>query len=396
MKLKTTIITLLTMYLCRAMVMAQPGTAPTLDSTRQLALSGSIDTYFHQSFKTVEQAPRTSFANLPGFSLGMINLVIDYSERKAGVVADLVFGPRGSDAIFNAPLHRNSQGGGSAHLINQMYVYYKVSRNLRLNAGQFNTFLGYESISPVKNVHYSTSYIFSFGPFNHTGVWADINLQRGWTAKVALMNPTDFTEYNPFGTYTVGGQLSFIHNGRTVTLNATYGDPDGHLQARDSVGARSLGKALQLDFTSSFHVGGKYSVAISSTMRNIGAGQVKINMNDKMPLEKSGYCGFALYQRLTISRESCMALRTEYFSEFNKGVGALGMYNNAQAASVMAFTLSGNLCNSNFRFIPEVRLDKTSTGCFRNSATGKATTQMFSVNAAVVYTIPALLHKFKS
>jgi hypothetical protein len=394
--LKATITTLLTTYLCSCMVMAQPGTTASQDSLKELVLSGSIDTYFHQSFKTVEQAPRTSFANLPGFSLGMINLVIAYSERKAGLVADLVFGPRGSDAIFNAPLHRNSQGGGSSHIINQMYVYYNVSGSMRLNAGQFNTFLGYESISPVKNVHYSTSYIFSFGPFNHTGIWADFNLKRGWGAKIALMNPTDFTEYNPFGTYTVGGQLSFSHGGRTMTLNATYGDPDGHLQARDSVGARSQGKALQVDFTSSLHVGGKYSLGFSSTVRTIGAGQIKVSANDQLPLERSGYYGVALYHRVTISRQSCMALRTEYFSEFNRGVGALGMYNNAQAASVMAFTLSGNFCNSNFRFIPEVRLDKTSTCCFRNSTTGKATTQMLSINAAVVYTIPALLHKFKS
>jgi Na+-transporting methylmalonyl-CoA/oxaloacetate decarboxylase gamma subunit len=76
-------------------------TAPTF------TLSGSIDTYFHSSFGyrnggTV--APSTSFANLKGFSLGMANLIASYNGEKSGFVADLVFGPRGSDAVFNSEL----------------------------------------------------------------------------------------------------------------------------------------------------------------------------------------------------------------------------------------------------------------------------------------------------
>src|SRR6187402_2845687 len=146
----------------------------------EISLTGSLDVYFHKAFGTVEKAPRTSFANLPGFSLGMINLIGSYTGKKSGFVADLVFGPRGSDAVFNAPLYKNAGGGGSAHLINQMYIYYEISKNIKVSIGQFNTFLSYEVISPVKNFHYSTSYLFSYGPFNHTGIWTDVNLGGGW------------------------------------------------------------------------------------------------------------------------------------------------------------------------------------------------------------------------
>src|SRR5687767_14014899 len=93
-----------------------------IDSVQKISFSGSIDTYYHKSFKTEQKAPRTSFANSPGFSLGMINFVLDYSDSKTGVVADLVFGPRGADAIFNAPRYKNVAGAGSSHIINQMYA----------------------------------------------------------------------------------------------------------------------------------------------------------------------------------------------------------------------------------------------------------------------------------
>src|SRR4051812_38622127 len=128
----------------------------------------------------------------------MVNIIGAYKNKNAGFVADLVFGPRGSDAIFNAPMYTNPKGASSAHIINQLFVYYNISNCVKMTLGQFNTFLSYETITPTKNFHYSTSYLFSYGPFNHTGLMADIDLKKGWMAKFAVMNPTDYTEFNPF------------------------------------------------------------------------------------------------------------------------------------------------------------------------------------------------------
>jgi hypothetical protein len=72
----------------------------------KLTFSGSIDTYFHTSFKTTNNyyggayAPSTSFSDLKGFSLGMVNLIASYSGEKAGFTADVVVGPRGQAAVF--------------------------------------------------------------------------------------------------------------------------------------------------------------------------------------------------------------------------------------------------------------------------------------------------------
>jgi len=62
-----------------------------------LTLSGSLDTYFRTNLNAPNkgdnlQAPGSSFANLPGFSLGMANIIANYEGKKVGAVIDLVFG----------------------------------------------------------------------------------------------------------------------------------------------------------------------------------------------------------------------------------------------------------------------------------------------------------------
>jgi hypothetical protein len=386
---------LITLICFSTIAWGQTTNSVSVDSLQKLSFSGSIDTYYHKSFNTKQNAPRTSFSNLPGFSLGMINLVLDYSGSKTGFIADIVFGPRGTDAIFNAPRYKNATGGGSSQMINQMFAYYSVNERIRLNVGQFNTFVGYESISPTKNIHYSTSYLFSFGPFNHTGIWADFKFSDHCAAKVALMNPTDYTEYNPFNLYTVGGQLSISNKKSMLNFNITYGDPDGQLDARDSIGSISAGNALQLDFTALLNSGEKYTVGISTSARSIGSGQIQILGNDHTVIERCGYYGVAFYQTLLLSPSAKIAVRSEYFTEFNGGIGAIGRYNTSGRSSVAAFTLSGNLTQSNLRLVPEIRIDKTSTPSFTESATGKSTRQMISVNVAVIYQIPAISHRIK-
>ena len=71
-------------------------------STSKLSFEGSADVYYRRNISTAntEVAPATSFANKNGFSLGMFNLISSYDTKNTGFVADLVFGPRGEDAVF--------------------------------------------------------------------------------------------------------------------------------------------------------------------------------------------------------------------------------------------------------------------------------------------------------
>ncbi len=79
---------------------AQETEEPAEEST--FNFSGTVDTYFRTSFSEDPVAPGTSFANLNGFALGMANFIVSYEGEKSGFVADVVFGPRGSDAVFGS------------------------------------------------------------------------------------------------------------------------------------------------------------------------------------------------------------------------------------------------------------------------------------------------------
>ncbi|MDO6749851.1 outer membrane beta-barrel protein, partial [Gilvimarinus sp. 1_MG-2023] len=81
-------------------------------------------------------------------------------------------------------------------IVNQLYVYYNVTESTTLTLGNFNTFLGYEVISPAANFNYSTSYLFSYGPFSHTGIKLDYAATEDLSFMLAAMNGTDNTDYN--------------------------------------------------------------------------------------------------------------------------------------------------------------------------------------------------------
>jgi len=70
---------------------------------------------------------------LNGFALGMANFIVSYEGEKSGFVADVVFGPRGSDAVFGSV-------GNSSEIVNQLYAYYNIADGVTVTLGNFNTF----------------------------------------------------------------------------------------------------------------------------------------------------------------------------------------------------------------------------------------------------------------
>lgn len=354
--------------------------------------SGSVDTYFHSSFgaKNVTYdggyAPASAFANLKGFGLGMVNLIASYSGDKVGFTADLVFGPRGKSAVFTS-----EQG-----IVNQMYAFYKLNDRITLNLGQFNTFLGYEVISPAVNFHYSTSYMFSYGPFSHTGLRADFDLGGGMVAKLAVMNPTDLVEFNPVNTYTLGGQIGHANDAGGVWLNFLYGDQDGNLKAEDDpyvyddngnpIGfISSSGALFQVDLTTGWSLTEKFYLGLNTSYQTVGAGQTFIaegNLEDANG-ESSTFFGAALYPKVTLSEAFALGVRAEYLGVTNGHLGIFGVDADGKG-SVMEYTLSANYKAGGLTFIPEIRIDTTSEDSFVD-ADGKATNVMPSINLAAVY-----------
>lgn len=291
----------------------------------KLTFSGSVDTYFRTNLngpndisKSGIVAPATSFANLPGFSLGMINLIASYETAKGGVVADLVFGPRGSDAVFASPLYSNS-----AQIVNQLYAYWNVSENATITMGNFNTFLGYEVISPTANFNYSTSYMFSYGPFSHTGLKLDISSESGFSFMAAILNPTDITEFNPSGDYFFGVQAGY----GGFYLNGLFGD--GYSQV-DLTGG--------VDVTEDFYLG------INATIADAG--------------DEVGFSGAALYAQLAASDDFKIGARFELFQD------DAVVFADFADTNASDFTLTGSYTTGNLTIIPELRFDSVSEDVF--------------------------------
>ena len=288
---------------------------------KTFTLSGSVDTYFRGNISggNFDTAPGSSFANQPGFALGMINLIAGYEGEKVGFVADMVYGPRGADAVFGSP-------AGSAQIVNQLYAYWNVSEKVTLTLGNFNTFLGYEVISPTANFNYSTSYLFSYGPFSHTGIKADIALSENTSLMLAVMNPTDATEFNPTGNYAFGAQLGF--SGQYINFLLDNG-------------------AYEIDFTGGFDLSETFFLGVNAAYFS----------GDDAP----GFYGAALYPQIATSDSFKIGLRTEYFIE-DGSFGAIGT--GVADSSVFATTLTGNYSIGSLTIIPELRLDSASEAAF--------------------------------
>lgn len=362
------------------------------DSTKTFTLSGSVDTYVHTSLGATNDAfgthaPTTAFANLKGFSLGMVNLIASYQGEKAGFVADVVFGPRGRDAVFYSNASVGSYTG--QRIINQMYAYYKISDAVTLNMGQFNTFVGYEVISPAVNVNYSTSYLFSNGPFNHTGLRADFSFGDGGVAKLAIMNPTDMLEFNPVNTYTLGAQIGKTTDAGGIWLNLLYGDQDGTLDKKDFTGTivSSAGTLFQVDVTTGWTLSDAFFLGANASYQTVASGERYTVAGDVVDIDgdATSFFGVAVYPKLTLSDVFALGLRGEYFSTAKGHVLASPIGVDASGdGNVVAATLSGNYKVGGLTIIPEIRFDKTSENSFTDKD-GDAKDAMTTLTLAAVY-----------
>ena len=295
---------------------------------KKFTFSGSVDAYYRTNIGApnggeFSQTPNTSFANGNGFAIGMANAIISYEGKKVGAVADLVFGPRGADAVF--------ESSPSNNIVNQLYVYWNVSDKVTLTLGNFNTFLGYEVISPTGNFNYSTSYMFSYGPFSHTGLKLDYAINDDWSLMGAIMNDNDLTEFNPTNNYTLGAQVGY----KGTYLNFLYGPQ------------------FQVDLTTGFDISDSFYLGLNSTY-------YVDNDTD------ASFYGVAIYPQLQTSESFVLGFRAEYFGEGKGGVGAIGRYDDDGDANAFEFTLTGNYAIGDLMIIPEFRIDTTSEDTFLN------------------------------
>ena len=287
------------------------------EEKKKLTITGSVDAYYQTYLTSSDDAGQafgTAFADQTGFAFGMGNLIAAYEGEKVGAVLDLVTGPRGAAATFSNDIIDG--------IVNQAYVYWNVSESTKLTFGRWNTFLGYEVIAPASNFNYSTSYLFSNGPFSHLGLKADFALSEDFSLMLAIMNPWDTNNTSTTGEYSFGAQLGY--SGQYLNLYYDSGNNGG------------LG--FEIDYTGGFDVSDDFFLGINAAY----------NDNDG-----AGFYGAALYPQLKTSDSFSIGLRGELFGLHNDDI-------DGDLPSVFATTLTGSFSIENFIIKPEIRLDSWS------------------------------------
>jgi hypothetical protein len=286
-------------------------TAQEKEEKGTFTLSGSVDTYFSSNLSnsSLGTVGILSDVGANGFGLGMANTVFTYEKGKAGVVADLAFGPRANAA--------NAYTGA----INQLYAYYQATDKLKFTLGQFNTFFGYEVISPSGNFNYSVSYLFNAGPFSHTGFKLDYVASEDLSFMLALTNPHGIVAgANTTDDYQLGFQTGY----KGQFFNLAYG--------ADGFGFKDV---LYLDYTGGFNLTESFFLGINAAYANSSDAD-------------SGYQGIALYLQQTFSDTFSLGLRPELYTTAS----------GAGDTNQTAFTLTGNTnLTDSLKLVTEVRYD---------------------------------------
>ncbi|GAB3421480.1 porin [Niabella aquatica] len=326
----------------------------------ELQINGSVDAYYRYNFQNAKSAGSfnnfTSFTNSQNsIELGMASLKASYSKGKAEVVVDLGFGTRAREFSY-AEEPDTATGKGSALLqaIKQAYVVYKPTDNIRISAGKWGTHLGYEVLDPQLNRNYSMSYMFSYGPFSHTGLKIDYNVGDGFGLMAGITNPTDYLGAS-FAKKNIIAQFSKTSDHINAFLNYVGGkDQDGN-------------NNNQIGLTATATVSDKFSLGYDGTVKMI----------DFAGGPSGKWWGAALYLNVDPSEKFGITLRGEYFDDKKDGVIF------ATPTSLIQSTLSFNIKPaSGLAIIPEFRIDSAKDPIFtKNDGSSTKSTGTFLIAA---------------
>lgn len=285
-----------------------------------LEISGSADGYYKYDFSKNENI-KTSFAtDHNSVSLGMLDLALKKTTGKVSFVGELSFGPRGQyQSIPNADGTYDDSNSNSFHIQN-LYATFAFTDKFSMTAGYMGTFIGYEVISPIVNFQYSTSYLFTNGPFQNAGIKANYKFTDKFGGMVGLFNDSWNTYTSEFGVKAVGAQLSYAAGSSSVYLNFMDGKNSGTI----------------FDLTATLQLSEKFKLGL--------------NAADFSNTGDVGYTGVAVYPSVSLSESFGLGLRAEYF-KYKEGSGD---------TDVTAFTLSGNYKVAGLTIIPEFRMDSNS------------------------------------
>jgi Putative beta-barrel porin-2, OmpL-like. bbp2 len=353
--------------------------APAVDTTVKTAppvsISGSVDVYYRINGAPAGKTNNyTSFTNSQNsFELGMASIRGDHSFGKVGATVDLGFGRRAEEFSYNDGAHP------TLFAVKQLYLTLQATSAIKFTMGKWGTHIGYEVLDAFANRNYSMDYMFSFGPFFHTGLKADVTLSPTTAFMVGIANPTDFSTTSS-GTKVAIAQFSTGTKDGKFKAFLNYQGYAGVGQDTAIAYGYTLYKSLnQFDLVINGTISSKFGIGLNGTVQT-----VKSSVLDKT----ASWWGTAVYLNFDPSAKFGLTLRGEYFSDKDGvKINPADLSSNIDQTpglNVFDVTLSGIWKIGNLSVIPEIRLDNGSKNFFQKGD-GTYTQSTFSALLAAVY-----------
>lgn len=342
-----------------------------VDSSKTPAttISGSVDVYYRANSGGSKYINNiTSFTNSSSsFELGMASIRVDHSFGNVSATADLGFGRRAEDFSYN-------ETHSTLLAVKQLYVTYAPSSAIKFTMGKWGTHIGYEVVDAFANRNYSMSYMFTEGPFFHTGIKADVSLGGKTAFMAGIANPTDFSTTTS-GTKVAIAQLSTATSNDKFKAYLNFQGYGGVSSAAPIVPGSSyiLYKSLtQFDVVLNASVSNTFGIGYNGTLQTVNDGASK------------SWWGSAVYLNYDPVSSFGLTLRTEYFGD-KDGVKlyVVNANQSTTGSNVFAATLSGNIKIKGLTIIPEVRVDNASQNLFVKGNGDPSKTVVAGILAAV-------------
>ncbi|MEO8171875.1 MAG: outer membrane beta-barrel protein [Sediminibacterium sp.] len=304
----------------------------------------SVDAYYRYDFNDAPAGTNnlTSFTNSKNsFELGMASVKAEHTYGKIAATADLGFGRRAQEFSYNDV--------NTLVAVKQLFISYAPSSAVKFTIGKWATHIGYEMVDAYLNRNYSMSYGFSYGPFFHTGLKADISLGGKSAFMIGVANPTDFS----------------TTTSATKVLIAQFSTGTNNDKLRAYLNFQGGTGFSQFDLVLNGSIANQFSISYDGTLKSVKTGTVR-----------NSWSSNALYFNYDPSAKFGLTLRSEYFAD-GRNVAGVG-------TSVFQTTLSGNIHLDNLTIIPEIRVDNAGNTIFSKSS-GTATKNDAGFILAAVY-----------
>ncbi len=280
-----------------------------------------FDGYYKSDFSKQSTNNKTSFTNSnQSLQLGMASIKIDRTNGKFAGTLDLGLGKRAEEFSY----HDN----GVATIFKQAFISYAPNSTFKFTAGKWATHVGIELLDAYSNRNYSISYGFTYGPFFHTGIRADIALGGKSTMMIGVAQPTDFVSSS---------------------------SPDKMVIAQFSTGTKDDKLKAFLNYQ-----GGKDKSQFNLVLNGVVTSQFGINYDGTVAtIAGANWSSNALYVNYDPTAKVGFTWRTEFFDDTKSAVGV--------GTSIFQNTFSANIHFAKLTLIPELRFDNAKDKIFINN-----------------------------